>query len=344
MQAEPALPKPAARFALALAIPVAFAVAAGTLVSCAGHNSKSSQAIRAVAPVDPPKLSDDKPRDYPGLHNVVAYHDGFYSGSVPEGDAGFDAVAGMGVKTIISVDGAAPEVEYAKARGIRYIHLPIGYNGFDEVRKLEIVRATRDAMADGPVYVHCHHGKHRSAGAAATTAASLGWLTPEQAVERMKVSGTAPNYKGLYACAAAATVVGADVLDNVHADFPQAAPPKGFVKSMVELDEINEHLKLIEKSGWQTPKDHPDLVPAAEAGRMADILRVLSTGDRAASKPAEFVGGLSANSSLAQTLEDMLLAGKQDPSPPSPPRVAQLSAQFKQIGTSCKDCHARFRD
>ncbi|MCC6971830.1 MAG: hypothetical protein IT434_16580, partial [Phycisphaerales bacterium] len=269
MQIESAISKPTARFALALAIPVAFALAAGTLVSCAGHKSKGPQAIRTVAPIDPPKLGDDKPRDYSGLHNVVAYHDGFYSGSVPEGDAGFDAVAGMGVKTIISVDGAAPEVEYAKARGIRYIHLPIGYNGFDEARKLEIVRATRDAMAQGPVYVHCHHGKHRSAGAAAATAVSLGWMTPGEATARMKVSGTAPNYKGLYACAAAATVVGADVINAVTPHFPEIAPPQGFVKAMVELDEINEHLKLIEKAGWQPPKDHPDLDPVAEAGRMA---------------------------------------------------------------------------
>jgi len=336
MQIEPALPKPTARLALALAIPVAFALAAGTLVSCAGHNSKGPQAIRTVAPIDPPKLGDDKPRDYSGLHNVVAYHDGFYSGSVPEGDAGFDAVAGMGVKTIISVDGAAPEVEYAKARGIRYIHLPIGYNGFDEQRKLEITRATRDAMAQGPVYVHCHHGKHRSAGAAAAVAVSLGWMTPDEATTRMKVSGTAPNYKGLYACAAAATVVGADVLDAVPADFPQAAPPKGFVKSMVEIDEINEHLKLIEKSGWQAPKDHPDLVPAAEAGRMADILRVLSTGDRAASKPAGFAEGLQSNSDAAQKLEDLLAAGEKD--------ATKLSAQFKAVADSCKTCHAKYRD
>ncbi|MCC6229080.1 MAG: cytochrome c [Phycisphaerales bacterium] len=324
------------RFVATLALPLALSLAAGALVSCASHESATHQAVRGVAPVDPPKLTDDKPRDYPGLHNVVAYHDGFYSGSVPEGDAGFDVVAGMGVMTIISVDGATPEVEYATVRGLRYIHLPIGYNGFDDARKLEIARATRDAMAKGPVYVHCHHGKHRSAGAAAAAAVSLGWMTPDEATARMKVSGTAPNYKGLYACAAASTAVGADVLDRVPANFPQAAPPKGFIKSMVELDEINEHLKLIEKAGWQSPKDHPDLVPAAEAGRMADILRVLSTGDRAASKPAGFAAGLKGNGDAAQKLEDLLAAGERD--------AARFSAQLKIVAASCKDCHAQFRD
>ncbi len=333
---------------LVFATSLAVALAAGSLTSCASTDSNKLRAKSSVAPVVPPTLADAAPRDYKGLHNVVAYHDGFFSGGVPEGDAGFNAVAALGVKTIISVDGAAPELEYAKARGIRYIHLPIGYNGFDEARKLEIVRATRDAMAQGPVYVHCHHGKHRSAGAAAAVAVSLGWMTPDQATTRMKVSGTAPSYKGLYACAAAATVVGADVINAVAPDFPEIAPPHGFVKAMVELDEINEHLKLIEKAGWQSPKDHPDLVPAAEAGRMADILRVLSTGDRAASKPAGFAQGLKSNADLARQLEDMLLAtnaGTPNKSGPLDPTLtSQLSQKFQAVGASCKDCHVKYRD
>ena len=41
--------------------------------------------------VEFPTLSDDKPRDFSGLHNVVAFSKGYLSGSVPEGDAGFEA-------------------------------------------------------------------------------------------------------------------------------------------------------------------------------------------------------------------------------------------------------------
>ena len=84
--------------------------------------------------------------------------------------------------------------------------------------KLELVRASRDALREGPVYVHCHHGKHRSAGAAGTVAVSLGWLTAEKAIERMKVSGTAPNYTGLYQCTAEAMPLGVEVIDRVPAE------------------------------------------------------------------------------------------------------------------------------
>src|SRR5262252_5118249 len=59
------------------------------------------------APILPPPLDADQPSEYPGLHNVVAYALNFYSGSAPEEDVGFDSLKALGIKTIISVDGAA---------------------------------------------------------------------------------------------------------------------------------------------------------------------------------------------------------------------------------------------
>ena len=188
--------KPAVRMLAAASL----LASAGLLWSCSYYEQSTRnpepdpQAAAPAPAITLPTMSDQSPRDYPGIHNAVAFHDGFISGSVPEGEAGFETLAAMGVKTIISVDGAVPDVDMARARGLRYIHLPIGYNGFDEQRRLELARATRDAMNDGAVYIHCHHGKHRSAGAAAVVIASLGWATPEKAIERMKVSGAAPAY------------------------------------------------------------------------------------------------------------------------------------------------------
>lgn len=306
--------------------------AVGLAVSCAGPGPAPRPAVPAI-PL--PTMADAGPRDYPGLHNAVAYHEGFISGSAPEGDAGYDTLAAMGVKTIISVDGAAPEVEEARARGMRYIHLPIGYNGFDEERRVELVRAARDAMADGPVYLHCHHGKHRSAGAAAAVGASLGWMTPEEAVARMKVSGTAPNYTGLYACAANASVLSEAAIEAAPAEYPEVSPPAGFVKGMVEIDVVMEHLKAIEAAGWMTPPDHPDLVPAAEAGRLADLLRVHAEGARAEKEGPDFAEHLRENGRRASAVEEGLLARAEG---------AELSARLKLVSASCKDCHAKYRD
>ncbi|HYE62734.1 MAG TPA: hypothetical protein VD997_12130 [Phycisphaerales bacterium] len=305
----------------------------------------------AAATVAAPGVDDNAPRDYRGLHNVVAFHDHYYSGSVPEGDAGFDSLQALGVRTIISVDAMEPDVAAARARGLRYIHLPIGYNGFDDERRLELARATRDALRVGPVYIHCHHGKHRSAGAAAAAIATLGLATPEAAVQRMKVSGTSPAYPGLYQCALDSRPVSPEALAAVNADFPEVSRPATFVRAMVELDHVFDHLSDAERAGWQTPADHPDLVPAAEAARMVDLFRQLQTSDEAAHKPADFAAMLKADEARAQTLEDTLteLATARAHTATSTDSTtaahkATLSATFKQIGASCKECHVKHRD
>jgi protein tyrosine phosphatase (PTP) superfamily phosphohydrolase (DUF442 family) len=331
-----------------LGAPAAALAAAAILVACGGEPPREAAASRDAAapairadraeraPVAPPAVGDPAPRDYPGIHNAVAYHDGFVSGGVPEGEAGFDTLRAMGVRTVISVDGAEPDAARARARGMRYVHLPIGYDGFDAARRMQLVRAVRDAMRDGPVYLHCHHGKHRSAGAAATVAVALGWLSPDASVARMRVSGTAPGYRGLYACAARSVPESQAAIDAVPADFPEVTPPAGFVRAMVEADLALDHLKAIERAGWAAPADHPDLVPAAEAGRLADLLRLHVDGDRARAKPSGFGAMLAANAADAQRLEDMLVADPRD--------AAMLGPQLARIAAGCRDCHVKWRD
>lgn len=286
-----------------------------------------------AAPLKLPQPQQAAVASYPGLHNVVAFSEGIYSGSVPEASAGFESLKALGIKTVLSVDGAIPDVASAEAQGLRYVHLPITYAGMTDERKLEIARAVRDLPH--PIYIHCHHGKHRSAAATGAAAVTLGLLTPEQAAERMKVSGTAPSYKGLWKCVALSTLASADQLERADATFPKTRQTSSMVQTMVEIDEINDHLKLIEAAGWTVPNHHPDLVPAAEAGRMADAFRTLHANDPSKSEPGEFLAWLDLASTHATTLEESLVASK------SP---AELSAAFKLVGQSCKDCHAKYRD
>lgn len=317
------------------------------LLSAANHAGSSALPAAGL-----PALADAAPRDYPGLQNVVAYHEGFFSGGVPLGDAAFDRLQAWGVRTIISVDGAEPDVTRAAARDLRYVHLPIGYNGFDDQRRLQLARAVRDAAARGPVYIHCHHGKHRSAGAAAAVAVSLGWSDPDAAVARMKVSGTAENYRGLYACAREARPVAPSALNAVAADFPSVARPAGMVRAMIEIDEAHDRLKLIAAAGWTTPADHPDLVPAAEAGRLSDLLRLLADdATRAAAnsqRPPEFIRLLRDSQTLADRIEQQLAKDKSRDSGSAPAvpasQAVPLSDALRRIGQSCRDCHAHWRD
>ena len=289
-----------------------------------------------------PGVTETTPRELSGLRNVVAFADGFWSGSVPEGGAGFATLKAMGVRTVISVDGAEPDVAAAAARGLRYIHLPIGYNGFNDARRAELARATRDALARGGVYIHCHHGKHRSAGAAAAVAVSLGWSGPGAKVGRMRVAGTSPGYTGLYACAMEAAPLSPAELEAAPADFPAVSRPADFVRTMVEMDEVFERLKAIDEAGWTVPAEHPDLVPAAEAGRLADLYRLARADSRTAGEPAEFAERLGEAMGLAREIEGALAGG--GPGESGEPGEARLRARFQLLAASCKGCHVRYRD
>lgn len=318
----------------------ALLVTCSVILAC----STDGPGVRTVAPsprttvpaLTPLSIDATTAADYPGLENLVGYAPRLISGGAPDGEAGFDALQAMGVKTIISVDGARPEVDKARARGMRYIHLPIGYNGMDQERTLEIARAVELAREDGPVYIHCHHGKHRSAGAAGAAAVTLGLLTTTEATARMKVSGTSPNYSGLYQCVAVAEPAGPETLEAVKTDFPEVWKTSGLVRSMVEIDQTLDQLKAIEAAGWRTPKDCPDLVPVAEAGRLADLFRTLRNDPQARAKPTEFSDWLLAASNAASSVE-VGVAG-DNPSP------QQLNARLKTVAASCKQCHVKYRD
>ncbi|HBP22445.1 MAG TPA: hypothetical protein DEA08_32280 [Planctomycetes bacterium] len=292
----------------------------------------SRPAAEGPRPPAPPTLADTTPKAYAGVENVVAYAPRVYSGSVPHGEEGFRTLAAWGVDTVISVDGATPDLEAARRAGLRYVHLPIGYDGMTEERTLEIARALSLARQRGAVYVHCHHGKHRSAGAAGAATVTLGWSTQQEATARMKVSGTSPRYPGLYGCVAVAQPASAARLDALPAEFPETWEPQGLVKSMVEIGHAFDHLKAIRDAGWKAPADHPDLVPAAEAGRLADLFRTMDTAER----PHDFVEWTASSQRLASEIEEAIVAGEVDP--------AALDARLQAIGTSCQDCHTPYRN
>ncbi|MEY2795151.1 MAG: hypothetical protein RIR10_867 [Planctomycetota bacterium] len=367
----------------ALAILVSGFLATGFVVSTAATAGGDDHGAQAKSP-DPaamPVASAPSPVDFPGIHNLVAFHDGFVSGSAPEGDAGFDSLAKLGFKTVISVDGAIPDVEGARKRGLRYVHLPIGYDGFDDVRRAELVRAVRDLPK--PIYIHCHHGKHRSAGAAGTIAVSLGWMSNAAAAERMKISQTAESYTGLWACTAKAAPMMAAAIDAARAEFPEITKPESMVAAMVAIDEAFDRLKLVEKNGWKVPADHPDLAPAADAGKLADLLRFLvddahlKSLDDASRK--DFAALLVDGAAKSSALEEALLQVKNvqlkiGTSPKGGSKAvtsggasggtavdtagaasvgetaltdeerARLKSAMAAVGANCKACHVKYRD
>lgn len=70
-----------------------------------------------VSPAEPPVIAiGEAPHELPGLPNVLRISDQLLSGGSPEGDEGFRSLQALGVKTVITVDGARPEVEQARRK------------------------------------------------------------------------------------------------------------------------------------------------------------------------------------------------------------------------------------
>lgn len=270
------------------------------------------------------------------LPNALQLTPDVISGGQPEGEAGFERLQKLGVKTVISVDGAKPDVETAKKYGLRYVHLPHSYNGISDERVKELAKAVRDL--DGPIYIHCHHGKHRSPAAAAAACKTAGLITGHAAEETLKVAGTNPNYVGLFQTVEKAAALSDAELDSVPGDFPETVPPVGVAKAMGDVEHAFDHLKLIAAAGWKTPADHPALAPGHEALILRECYTEMLRTPEVAKQSDRFRELLSESEAHAQALED-LLAGDVDDAV-----RAKAETVMKAVTKDCATCHQEFRD
>ncbi|MFM9995449.1 MAG: cytochrome c [Phycisphaerales bacterium] len=303
---------------------------AAVVAACSGGKGSSP-----ASSTPPPAAAAKAPAHDAGhtLHNLIPVTDKLTSGSGPYDDDAFDEIKAMGVKTIISVDGAAPDVERARARGIRYIHLPVGYHGISAERQRELAKAVKES--DGPIYLHCHHGKHRGPAAAASAAVLLGDMTPEEGVAFLKKAGTAPTYPGLYRCVQGGSEIDPASLAAMPVTFVEIAPTPAYVQAMAETQDRYDHLVEIRDAGWKAPADHPDLVPLAEAGRLENLMRALVNNPEVTRHPPDFGELMRASAARCREFEDALSAKAP---------ADQLAAKLKAINDSCKACHVKYRD
>lgn len=267
-----------------------------------------------------------------GVHNFFRATTSVFSGSQPEGDVAFAALAKLGVKTIISVDGAKPDVECAARHGMRYIHLPIGYDGISTNRMAELAKAA--AISSGPVYLHCHHGKHRGPAAVSVVCmADAGW-TAQQAEEFMRKAGTGAEYQGLYRAVRDFKVPTSAQLAAMPTNFPSVAKTSSLVGAMVAVDNIYENLKLVQSAGWRTPANHSDITPSHEALMLLEQFRELERNPDTARRPDDYRARLGDSIAAIEALQRQL----------AKPAADHLDEAFKSVGQSCTGCHRQFRN
>jgi hypothetical protein len=270
------------------------------------------------------------------LPNLVAIHAKVFSGGIPQGVAAFEELKRLGVQTIISVDGATPDVASAKAVGIRYVHLPHGYDGISTARARELAQAVH--ALPGPIYIHCHHGKHRSPAAAAVACVGARLIAPEAAIEILSLSGTSPQYRGLYESARAAQPLTDQELSLEQDTFVSQAKLPALAETMVAIEQTFDRLQELSVNGWRPIDSHPDLEPAHESLLLCEHYKELERMESVQAFRALVVTGERLADRLEQDLSAWTRNGR------TPERLPEFDRQLQELSQNCKACHTLFRD
>ena len=270
--------------------------------------------------------------EIPGVHNAFRATDRIYSGSQPEGDEAFAALAKLGVITIVSVDGSKPDVETARKHGLRYVHLPIGYDGVPTHRVVELAKLA--AEVSGPFFVHCHHGKHRGPAAVAVMCeATAGWTT-NQAVAWLREAGTAADYPGLYRAAQEFRAPTRAQLAAIK-ELPEVAGTSSLVEAMVAIDAHFDLLQESQKAGWKTPPGQADISPPHEATMLWEQFKEIARTEDTTKRCDDYHARLTEAEQIADSLRKLFR---------EPVDGVAIDAAFKRAGQACLACHKKYRN
>ncbi len=271
----------------------------------------------------------DQSESLPGLPRLTKLSDRIFTGYEPTGNAGFDSLQKLGIKTIVNADGATPDIDAAKARGMRYIHIPYGYDTVpDEVQKA-ICKIIKEC--DGPFYFHCHHGQHRGPAAAAIALRADTGCDAETGLAVLTRCGTGKDYKGLWKSVGEFKPPGKDEpLPELHEiskvnDLPQA---------MARMDRVWDNVILLQKSDWKPPADHPDLSAEHEALILGESLRTIARLNVEKDQKQDMWLRMKETESFAFHLRDALKSGD----------TKQANERFHAIENNCMNCHSLYRN
>ncbi|MEM8711484.1 MAG: hypothetical protein AAGG01_11065 [Planctomycetota bacterium] len=299
----------------------------------------SGTAYEAAATV---ALPDVPPGQYPGMVNVYRLSDTIISGSEPHDGEALSQIASWGVKTILSVDGKAPDAETAAELGMRYVHVPIRYRGITDDQLLKIAKTFRELEA--PFYVHCFHGRHRGPAAAAIGRVALDGLNRDRAIAEMRQwCSTAEKYEGLYSSVAVSDIPTAAETAAHDFDFASAMTFDGVRDAMVVLTRSWDEVKLIAKNNWKPSSEHPDIDALQSATQVSQLLDACARTEESLGYPDDYqemmVESRGHLADVVSFLTDCRVEGTSEFV-----RSDRLDAAFEAAKNSCLDCHAIYRN
>lgn len=252
----------------------------------------------------------------PNLRRVAA---GVLVGGSPTNPADWRSLAELGVRTVVGVDGLPPDAASARRHGMRVIHVPIGYGGVSAEASAQLTRVA--AEAERPLYVYCHHGRHRGPAAAAIVCRAAGLLNADAARRLLDEAGTDPKYKGLWRDVEAFTP---PTPGRSRPKLHEASPVPPLRLAMSQLDTAWDRATSAEESATRLDA----LILAAEA--MRESRRAAEANHAAESMMRLFDRAIDRLDHLDR------LAADQPPE--------ELSRILAPFSAACVACHAEHRD
>ncbi|MFO1460956.1 MAG: cytochrome c [Verrucomicrobiota bacterium] len=280
-------------------------------------------ALLAVAQ-DPGPGSPARPLASDRLPHCFQISPRLWSGAQPAGDDAFAELHRLGIRVVLSVDGTRPDLEAAHRQGLRYLHLPFGYDGIPSNRVVELVRVAT-GETNGGIYVHCHHGLHRGPTAAAIVAMASGTWTPDDARAFLRQAGTSSDYPGLHRAVRNFTLPSAAELDRIG-PLPEVNVTTSEVAVMVELD---AHLDRI-----RTALERKTTAPSEEAVLLWEQLREWSRQPAPGAKPAGYRTRLGEAEAAAHHLKEVVASSDAE----------VREAALRDLGRTCTACHREYRN
>ncbi len=262
-----------------------------------------------------------------------------FCGGKPADQNGFQSLASLGVRTVVSVDASPPRLDIACKFGLQYVHIPLAYSGIDGMQVEALARVLLERPA--PIYIHCHHGQHRAPAAAACALVAIGHLDAEQAVEFMQRAGTGSQYQGLY-----------ESVKQVRPVDPTARLPELFESVAMEslssrMAQVEEYWEQFEQTLQESAASKKQL--AHQSLLLAEGLREIH---RQFERPEEdgkpdrrdarlrrdfwqaYETSRQIQVRVAESLDSEQVLSKD----------RQLMQLSKQLQTQCQSCHQSFRN
>lgn len=272
---------------------------------------------------EPAAVADQPPR-------LLQVSEAIWTGGQPSGLKAFQYLAAQGVRTVICVDGAIPDVASARAAGLETVHIPMRYDKVSAPILQSIVKVLREKS--GPWFFHCHHGTHRGPTAAALALRERTGCGAEEAARVLEKAGTNPGYLGLWQ-AVADFQSPTDI--SAAPALVEVARVADFTAAMARIDRIWDRVEDCRKEDWQIPPNHPDIDPARETLILLEAFEGLQVpGVGPAAEDPAFPRALDQVRQRARILHAAVLKGDRE----------KADAEFRSVKRACLSCHRTWRE